>query len=82
MGDESFREQVLGDGAKNSGGHRIDVVSTAAFTKALLQIADDIAAQYAISYALPDGTKLDKRFNLSIDRKGLTVRAPAGLPDK
>ena len=82
MGDESFREQVLGDGAKNSGGRRIDLVSTAAFTKALLQIADDLAAQYAISYALPDGTKLDKRFSLSVDRKGLTMRAPAGLPDK
>jgi von Willebrand factor type A domain len=82
MGDESFREQVLGDGAKNSGGRRIDVVSTAAFTKALLQIADDLASQYAISYALPEGTKLDKRFTISLDRKGLTMRAPAGLPDK
>lgn len=82
MGDESFREQVLGDGSKNSGGHRIDVVTTAAFTKTLLQFADDLAAQYAISYSLPDGTKLDKRVSVSLDRKGLTMRAPAGLPDK
>ena len=82
MGDESFREQVLGDGAKQSGGRRIEVVSTAAYTKTLLQIADDLAAQYAISYALPQGTKLDKRFSVTLDRKGLTMRAPAGLPDK
>jgi len=82
MGDESFREQVLGDGSKNSGGRRIDIVSTAAFTKALLQIADDLAAQYEISYSLPDGTKLDTRVSLSVDRKGLTMRAPTGLPDK
>jgi VWFA-related protein len=82
MGDESFREQVLGDGSKNSGGRRIEVVTTAAFTKTLLQIADDLAAQYEISYSLPDGTKLDKRVSLSVDRKGLTMRAPAGLPDK
>lgn len=82
MGDESFREQVLGDGSKNSGGRRTDVVTTAAFTKTLLQFADDLAAQYAISYSLPDGTKLDKRLSVSLDRKGLTMRAPAGLPDK
>lgn len=82
MGDESGREQVLGDGAKQSGGRRMDIVTTAAIPKALLQVADDLAAQYAISYALPDGTKLDKRFNLTVDRKGLTVKAPAGLPDK
>jgi VWFA-related protein len=82
MGDESFREQVLGDGAKQSGGRRTEVVTTAAIPKALQQVADDLAAQYQISYALPDGVKPDKRFNLNVDRKGLLVRAPQGLPDK
>jgi VWFA-related protein len=82
MGDESFREQVLGDGSKQSGGKRIDVVTTAAFPKALQQVADDLAAQYVISYSLPDGVKPDKRVNLSIDRKGLLVRAPQTMPDK
>ncbi|HEU4938759.1 MAG TPA: VWA domain-containing protein [Vicinamibacterales bacterium] len=82
MGDESGREQVLGDGAKQSGGRRTEVVTTAAIQKALQQVADDLAAQYQISYALPDGVKPDKRFNVSIDRKGLSVRAPQGLPDK
>jgi len=82
MGDESYREQVLGDGAKQSGGRRIDIVGTAAMTKALQQVADDLAAQYAVSYALPDGVKPDKRVTVSLDRKGLTMRAPAGMPDK
>jgi Ca-activated chloride channel homolog len=82
MGDVSEREQVLGDGAKQTGGRRIEVVSTAAISKALLQIADDLAAQYVISYSLPDGVKPDRRFNISTDRKGLSLRAPAGLPDK
>jgi VWFA-related protein len=82
MGDESFREQVLGDGAKQSGGRRTEVVTTAAVPKALQQVADDLAAQYQISYALPDGVKPDKRFNVNVDRKGLLVRAPQGLPDK
>jgi VWFA-related protein len=82
MGDESGREQVLGDGAKQTGGRRIDVVTTGNIPKALQQIADDLAAQYVITYSLPDGVKPDKRFNISTDRKGVTLRAPAGVPDK
>jgi hypothetical protein len=82
MGDESGREQVLGDGSKQSGGRRLEVVTTAAVSKSLQQVADDLAAQYQISYMLPDGVKPDKRFNLSLDRKGLTVRPPQALPDK
>lgn len=82
MGDESGREQILGDGSKQSGGRRIEVVTTAAIQKSLMQVADDLAAQYQISYSLPDGVKPDKRFTLSVDRKGLTVRPPQGLPDK
>jgi VWFA-related protein len=82
MGDESYREQVLGDGSKQSGGRRIDIPGTAAMTKALQQVADDLAAQYAISYALPDGVKPDKRVNVNLDRKGLTMRVPGGMPDK
>ncbi len=82
MGDESGREQVLGDGAKQTGGRRIDVPTAAAIPKALQQIADDLAAQYAITYALPDGVKPDKRFSITTDRKGVTLRAPAVIPDK
>jgi VWFA-related protein len=82
MGDESGREQVLGDGAKQSGGRRIDVVTTAAIQKALQQVADDLAAQYIISYALPDGVKPDKRVGVILDRKGLTMKVPQGVPDK
>ena len=82
MGDESYREQVLGDGAKHSGGRRAEVVTTAAIAKALQQVADDLAAQYAISYALPDGVKLDKRVTVNLDRRNLTLRAPSGMPDK
>ena len=82
MGDEAGREQVLGDGSKQSGGRRIEVVTTAAIQKSLMQVADDLAAQYQVSYSLPDGVKPDKRFNLSVDRKGLTVRPPQTLPDK
>lgn len=82
MADLSEREQVLGDGTKQTGGRRIDVPTTANIPKALQQIADDLAAQYEITYALPDGVKPDKRFSINTDRKGITLRAPASISDK
>jgi VWFA-related protein len=82
LGDESGREQVLGDGAKLSGGRRIDVVTTAAIPKALQDIAADIMTQYAVTYALPEGVKPDKRFSISTGRKGVSLRAPSAIPDK
>src|SRR6266545_2669641 len=71
MGDESGREQVLGDGAKQSGGRRFDVVTTGAVPKALQDVASDILSHYAITYVLPEGVKPDKRFSISTERKGV-----------
>ncbi len=82
IADQSGREQILGDGPKQSGGRRIEVPSTGAFPIALLQVADDLLAQYAITYTLPDGVKPDKRFGISSKRKGVTLRAPSAIPDK
>jgi VWFA-related protein len=82
MGDESGREQVLGDGAKQSGARRVEVTSTNQVMKAFQQIADDLSSQYVIKYALPEGAKPDKRVNVSLNRKGLTMRAPLAIPDR
>ena len=82
MSDQSSREQILGDGPKQSGGRRTEVPSTGAFPKALQQIADDLLAQYAITYTLPDGVKPDKRFSISSKRRGVTLRAPSAIPDR
>ena len=82
LSEHSGREQVLGDGPKQSGGQRIELPSTGAFPKALQQIADDLLAQYAITYALPEGVKPDKRFSISSKRRGVTLRAPSAIPDK
>ena len=82
LADQSGREQVLGDGPKQSGGRRIEVPSTGAFPQALQQIANDLLAQYAITYTLPDGVKPDKRFSISSKRRGVTLRAPSAIPDR
>lgn len=82
LGEENSRDQVLGDAPKQSGGRHIDVNATAGFPKALQQIADDLLAQYAITYVLPDGVKPGKRFSISTKRRGLTLRAPSTIPDR
>ena len=82
LSEHSGREQILGDGPKQSGGRRADLPSTGAFPQALQQIAGDLLAQYAITYALPEGVKPDKRFSISSKRRGVTLRAPSAIPDK
>jgi hypothetical protein len=80
--DQSSREQVLGDGPKQTGGRRIEAPSTGAFPKTMQQFADELRAQYAVTYVLPDGVKPDKRFGVSSKRKGITLRAPTAIPER
>jgi hypothetical protein len=80
--DQSSREQVLGDGPKQSGGRRIEVPSTGAFPRSLQQVSDELRSQYAVTYVLPDGVKPDKRFAISSKRKGINLRAPSAIPDR
>ncbi|MEO7275405.1 MAG: hypothetical protein ABI211_25750 [Vicinamibacterales bacterium] len=75
-------EQILEEGAKQSGGRRIEVNGTMAIPGALQQLADSLSAQYALTYTLPDGVKPDKRVAVSVTRKGVTLRAPTAIPDK
>ena len=82
LADESNREQVLGDGAKQSGGRRVEVTATIAVPKGLQQIAADLGAQYAIQYTVPDGVKLDRRLNVNLKRRGVSLRAPSLIPDR
>jgi len=82
LADESNREQVIGDGAKQSGGRRVEVTATIAVPKGLQQIASDLDAQYMIQYTLPEGVKADRRVNVSLKRRGLSMRAPTMIPDR
>jgi hypothetical protein len=82
LADESNREQVLGDGARQSGGRRLEISAGVNLAKALQQIAGDLSAQYVLHYALPDGVKPDRRLNVSVKRRGVSVRAPSLVPDR
>jgi len=82
LADLSGRDQVIGDGPKQSGGRRTDFSGTAAVSKTLLQFANDLQSQYAITYTLPDGVKPDRRFGLTVKRRGVSVRAPTAISDR
>lgn len=68
--------QVLGDGAKDSGG-RHDQVVTSTHAKAVEQVAEELLHQYEIRYALPEGVKPSERISVTTKRKGVTLHAPS-----
>jgi hypothetical protein len=71
--------QVLGDGAKESGGRHDQVVSTT-LVPALERVADELLHQYSVTCVLPDGAKPGDRLSVSATRKGGKLQAPARLP--
>jgi hypothetical protein len=71
--------QVLGDGARESGGRHDQVLSTT-LVPTLESLANELLTQYAITCALPQGLNPNDKLSISVTRKGLKVQAPARLP--
>ena len=74
--------EVLGDGPKQSGGHRDEIVAAAGIATDLEQLAESLKRQYLIEYALPDGVKPSDKISVSVKRSGITLWAPTRIPDK
>ncbi len=72
--------QVLGDGAKDSGGRHDQVIATT-HAKAVEQVAEELLHQYEIKYALPDGLKPSEKISVTTKRKGVTLHAPSRVPN-
>lgn len=74
--------EVLGDGPKQSGGHREEIAAIAGVETGLRQLAESLKQQYVIEYALPGGAKPSDRLSVGVKRKGVTLRAPTRIPDR
>src|SRR4051794_3097841 len=74
--------EVLGDGAKQSGGRREDIVASAGTLSGLQRLAEDLLHQYVVQYDLPPGTKTSDRIQVSAKRKGVALRVPARIPNR
>jgi len=71
--------EVLGDGPKQSGGKREEIVASAGLVVGLQELAEALRNQYAVSFARADLPKSGDKLSVSVKRSGLTVRAPARL---
>jgi Ca-activated chloride channel family protein len=74
--------EVLGDGPKQSGGRRDEIVATAGMLSGLQQLAGELSAQYSVEYVLPPGVRPNGRLNVALKRPGLTLRAPTKIPSR
>jgi VWFA-related protein len=71
--------EVLGDGPKQSGGKRDEIVASAGLVVGLHQLAEALRNQYAVSFSRSDAAKSSDKLSVSVKRSGLTVRAPVRL---
>jgi len=71
--------EVLGDGPKQSGGKREEIVASAGIVSGLQELAEALRNQYAVSFSRPDRPKDNEKLSVSVKRSGLTVRAPVKL---
>ena len=74
--------EVLGDGSKQSGGRREDLVAAAGSVPGLQRLAEDLLHQYQIEYDLPSGVKPSEHVSLSTKRTGVILRAPMRIRNR
>lgn len=72
--------RVLGDGPKESGGGRREVLAMKALTSDVQLIARDLLSQYSITYARPGSKNPPQKLQVSVRRPGVTVIAPTRAP--
>jgi VWFA-related protein len=77
--ESANRNAVLAAAPKNSGGRTETALQANGITTSMKQFADELAAQYAITYAtdLPEA-----RLSVETKRRGVTLRAPARVGAK
>ena len=69
--------RVLGDGPKQTGGRRVEIGGLGGTIPELQGVAAVLKQQYLITYLVPAGQRLNQRLDVSVKRRGVTVRAPA-----
>jgi hypothetical protein len=80
MSLETETEQLLRDGARQSGGRRELASDLGEMARVLGTFADDIAHQYAVTYLLPDGVRPNGRIKVATTRPTATTLAPTHIP--
>jgi hypothetical protein len=82
LGENLNLSEVLGEGPKQTGGWREEIVAATGIILGLGRIAAELKNQYALEYSRPPKTKTIERLNVSVNRRGLNLRAPTKVPGR
>ena len=76
------RNMVIAEGTERSGGRREQVLAESGLPDKMRQVADDLLAQYVVTYGRPDKLIPPKRIEVSTTAKGASARARTRLPQR
>ena len=76
LGENLNLSEVLGEGPKQTGGWREEIVASTGLVPGLGRIAAELKSQYVLEYSRPPKGKPLERLNVSVKRRGLDLRAP------
>jgi len=82
LGENLNLSEVLGEGPKQTGGWREEIVASAGIVLGLRRIAAELKSQYAVAYSRPGKGRATEKINVSLKRRGLTLRAPTKVPGR
>jgi VWFA-related protein len=83
LGENLNLSEVLGEGPKQSGGTRGEIVATAGLVSGLQQLAQTLLqSQYAVSYSQRQGEKSSDKISVSVTVPGVSVLAPTRIPTR
>jgi VWFA-related protein len=74
------RNITIAEGTSLTGGRRDQVLAESGLADRLAQLADELTSQYVVSYSRPETLIPPEKIDVSVNKPGLTVRAPKRLP--
>ena len=80
--DDADREMsiMFDDGVTDTGGRVQEFTVAEGIESAADEIVDELLNQYVISYTLPPGVEPNERLDVSVMRRGVSLRAPQRIP--
>jgi VWFA-related protein len=73
---------VIAEGTKRTGGRRDQVLAESGIAEALPRVADDLLAQYVVTYGRPERLIPPEKLQVTVNRPGLTVHAPTKVAQR
>jgi hypothetical protein len=71
---------MFDDGVTDTGGRVQEFTVAEGIESAADEIVDELLNQYVISYTLPPGVEPNERLDVSVNRRGVSLRAPQRIP--